>query len=51
LDREHIGLLAAIVNRLDAEHDLPPVITCARAMYWLYGSVFRGLEQRSTPCN
>ncbi len=44
LDQEHVGHLAAIVNRLDESQDLPGVITCARAMYWLYGSVFRGLE-------
>ncbi|HVY79612.1 MAG TPA: iron-containing redox enzyme family protein [Steroidobacteraceae bacterium] len=46
LDQKHVGQLAAIVNRLDAEHDLPAVITCARAMYWLYGGVFRSLEVR-----
>ncbi|HEU4624095.1 MAG TPA: iron-containing redox enzyme family protein [Steroidobacteraceae bacterium] len=46
LDQKHVGQLAAIVNRLDAERDLPAVITCARAMYWLYGGVFRSLEVR-----
>jgi pyrroloquinoline quinone (PQQ) biosynthesis protein C len=45
LDQEHVGHLASIVDRLDAEQDLPAVITCARAMYWLYGSVFRGLQR------
>ena len=45
LDQEHVGHLASIINRLDADQDLPAVITCARAMYWLYGSVFRGLER------
>lgn len=44
LDQEHVGHLASIVDRLDAERDLPSVITCARAMFWLYASVFRGLE-------
>jgi len=45
LDQEHVGHLASIINRLDEEHDLPQVITCARAMYWLYGAVFRGLDK------
>jgi pyrroloquinoline quinone (PQQ) biosynthesis protein C len=48
LDQQHVGHLASIVNRLDPGTDLPDVITCARAMYWLYGGVFRGLE-RSAP--
>ncbi len=48
LDQEHVGDLAAIVNRLDTEQDLPAVVTSARAMYWLYGNVFRGLERQST---
>jgi pyrroloquinoline quinone (PQQ) biosynthesis protein C len=59
LDQEHVGHLASIVNRLDTERDLPQVITCARAMYWLYGGVFRGLEnaaaetlpRRKVACN
>jgi pyrroloquinoline quinone (PQQ) biosynthesis protein C len=48
LDQQHVGDLTSIVNRLDSERDLPAVVSCARAMYWLYGSVFRGLE-RSIP--
>ena len=55
LDREHVGHLTAIVNRLDVEEDVPSVITCARAMYWLYGGVFRSLERshgsRSEVCS
>lgn len=52
LDREHVGHLSSIIDRLDAEHDLPAVMTCARAMYWLYGSIFRGLERRQeATCN
>lgn len=43
LDQQHVGHLASIVDRLDAEIDLPAVVTCARAMYWLYGNVFRSL--------
>ncbi len=44
LDQKHVGNLASIVNRLDEKLDLPDVITCARAMYRLYGGVFRSLE-------
>lgn len=50
LDQEHVGHLASIVNRLDAERDMPAVITCARAMFLLYGNVFRSLESRALTC-
>jgi len=46
LDQQHIGHLASIVDRLDAAEDLPAVVDCARAMYWLYGNVFRSLESQ-----
>ena len=46
LDQQHIGHLASIVDRLDRTQDLPSVVTCARAMYWLYGNVFRYLESQ-----
>ncbi len=44
LDQEHIGDLEAIVNNLDPTIDLPAVVACARAMFHLYGGVFRSLE-------
>jgi pyrroloquinoline quinone (PQQ) biosynthesis protein C len=44
LDQQHIGDLAAIVDRLDPFTDLPEVVTCARVMFQLYGDVFRSLE-------
>lgn len=44
LDQQHIGHLASIVDRFDAVSDLPAIITCARAMFGLYGDVFRSLE-------
>jgi pyrroloquinoline quinone (PQQ) biosynthesis protein C len=47
LDQQHVGHLASIVNRFDAVDDLPAVITCAQAMYWLYGNVFRSLQTRA----
>jgi len=43
LDQQHIGDLAAIVDRVDASTDLPAIVTCARAMYQLYGNLFRSL--------
>jgi pyrroloquinoline quinone (PQQ) biosynthesis protein C len=43
LDQQHIGDLANIVDRLDPSVDLPAVVTCARAMFRLYGDVFRSL--------
>jgi pyrroloquinoline quinone (PQQ) biosynthesis protein C len=47
LDQEHIGHLESIVNRLDATADLPPLVTCARTMFRLYGDVFRSLESEA----
>jgi len=44
LDQQHIGHLASIVDRFDPDTDLPAVVTCARAMFQLYGDVFRSLE-------
>jgi hypothetical protein len=44
LDQEHINDLGAILARLTDEDDRTAVIRCARAIYWLYGQVFRGLE-------
>jgi pyrroloquinoline quinone (PQQ) biosynthesis protein C len=44
LDQLHVGHLASVLERLDFEQDMPAVVSCARAMYWLYGNVFRGLE-------
>jgi pyrroloquinoline quinone (PQQ) biosynthesis protein C len=51
LDQEHVGHLASIVDRLDTAQDLPSVVTCARAMFHLYGNVFRSLDTRTTACN
>jgi pyrroloquinoline quinone (PQQ) biosynthesis protein C len=46
LDQQHIGHLASIIDRFDPATDLPAVVTCARAMFRLYGEVFRSLESR-----
>ena len=45
LDQEHIQHLAGIVNRLELPEDREAVVDCARAMFWLYGSMFRELER------
>jgi pyrroloquinoline quinone (PQQ) biosynthesis protein C len=43
LDQQHVGDLEAILGHLDDAQDRDDVIRCARAMFWLYGNVFRGL--------
>jgi pyrroloquinoline quinone (PQQ) biosynthesis protein C len=43
LDQQHIGDLAAIVERFDSAADLPAIVTCARTMFLLYGNLFRSL--------
>ncbi len=45
LDQEHVQHLAGILGRLPSPQDGAAVIQCARAMFWLYGNVFRGLER------
>jgi pyrroloquinoline quinone (PQQ) biosynthesis protein C len=45
LDQQHVGHLAAIVDRVDTGSDLPSIVTCARAMFRLYGDMFRSLER------
>jgi pyrroloquinoline quinone (PQQ) biosynthesis protein C len=44
LDQEHVQHLAGILDRLEREADREAVIRCARAIYWLYGSMFRRLD-------
>ena len=45
LDLKHIEHLGRILDGLTDPGDQAAVIQCARAMFWLYGNVFRGLEQ------
>ena len=49
LDKEHVNDLARILERLDDEQDRRAVVRCARAIYWLYGHVFRSLDAAETP--
>ena len=48
LDKEHVNDLAAILVRLTETEDREAVIRCARGIYWLYGQVFRGLDDQAT---
>lgn len=45
LDQQHIQHLAGILDRLDREEDRQAVLDCAHTVFWLYGSLFRGLER------
>ncbi len=47
LDQEHVHHLAEILGRLDDPSDRDAVIHCARGIFWLYGNVFRGLDERA----
>ena len=49
LDKEHVNDLARILERLDDEDDRRAVVRCARAIYWLYGNVFRSLDAAESP--
>jgi pyrroloquinoline quinone (PQQ) biosynthesis protein C len=49
LDQQHIGDLESIVDRFDVAADLPAIVTCARAMFRLYGNVFRSLDPQGIP--
>ncbi len=48
LDQEHVGDLARILERFDDPADRAAVSRCARAIFWLYGNVFRGLDATPT---
>lgn len=45
LDQEHVQDLAAILNGLTDPADRAAVTRCAKAMYWLYGQMFRGIDR------
>ena len=47
LDQEHVHHLADILGRLDDPSDRDAVVRCARGIFWLYGNVFRGLDERA----
>lgn len=45
LDKSHVGFYAELMDRLDDADDRAAVIHCARAMYRLYGDIFRQLPR------
>jgi pyrroloquinoline quinone (PQQ) biosynthesis protein C len=47
IDAGHVKFFEDLVNRLDDTHDRQAVVDCSRAMYRLYGDVFRSLPQRA----
>lgn len=48
LDLEHIEHLGRILDGLADSADQAAVIQCARAMFWLYGNVFRSLDKEDS---
>jgi pyrroloquinoline quinone (PQQ) biosynthesis protein C len=48
LDVGHVESFAALVNRFDDDGDKEAVLHCARAMYRLYGDVFRALPRAAS---
>ncbi len=47
LDLEHIEDLGGILDGLSDPADQAAVIQCARAMFWLYGNVFRSIGKET----
>lgn len=48
LDQEHVGDLRGILDRLTAADDQAAVVQCARVVFWLYGNMFRGLDDAAS---
>jgi pyrroloquinoline quinone (PQQ) biosynthesis protein C len=44
LDLEHVGFFRDLVNQLDSEEDKACLVHCAKAVFHLYGDIFRTLE-------
>ena len=61
LDRQHLQQLDGILDRLSDAGDQTAVLQCTRAIYWLYGQMFCGIDRalrapaaantRSVACN
>jgi hypothetical protein len=43
VDAGHVKFFERLMNRLDDPQDQEAVIDCSRAMYRLYGDIFRSL--------
>jgi pyrroloquinoline quinone (PQQ) biosynthesis protein C len=48
LDQQHVGDLEGILARLTDAADREAVIRCAKGVFWLYGNLFRGLDDAVT---
>lgn len=44
LDLEHVEFFRSLVNRLDKDEDKACLVRCAKAVFRLYGDIFRTLE-------
>jgi pyrroloquinoline quinone (PQQ) biosynthesis protein C len=44
LDLEHVDFFRDLVNRLDKDEDKDSLVHCAKAVFQLYGDIFRSLE-------
>jgi pyrroloquinoline quinone (PQQ) biosynthesis protein C len=44
LDLEHVDFFRDLVNRLDSDEDKACLVHCAKAVFRLYGDIFRTLE-------
>lgn len=44
LDLEHVDFFRGLVNRLEASEDKACLVHCAKAVFRLYGDIFRSLE-------
>jgi pyrroloquinoline quinone (PQQ) biosynthesis protein C len=49
LDREHMNDLRGILARITDAEDQAAVVQCARVVFWLYGNMFRGLDEAERP--
>ncbi|RMF97711.1 MAG: biliverdin-producing heme oxygenase [Gammaproteobacteria bacterium] len=48
LDQQHLQQLRGILDRLSDAEDQAAVLECTRAMYWLYGQMFRGIDRAAS---
>jgi pyrroloquinoline quinone (PQQ) biosynthesis protein C len=47
VDIEHVKFFEHLMNQLEDPDDQETIVNCSRAMYRLYGDIFRSLPQRS----
>lgn len=46
LDVDHVAFFQDLVNRREMRANGEVIVDCANTIYWLYGNIFRDLEQR-----